>query len=530
MPAPPPAIRDTATVAPRYATPRTPGRRSYGPAIAKVAAAYGKPLQPWQRQVVDVGTELLEDGSWAYDTVVVHVQRQAGKTTLVLPLSLHRCLIRQRAKTWFTAQKRQDARDTWLDCAELVAVSPLAELLTVRKSNGSEALTAVNGSTFRVFAPTEDGLHGKANELVTVDEGWAFDGAEGASLEGAIIPTFATTGGQLWLPSTAGTAMSTWFRGKVNRGRAAVEAGTNTGVAHFEWSLDATAADTVLTILTEIHRTGEPEAAVARSADLAGKLDHAVALVLAAHPGQYVREASVRKAALSMTPGEFVRAYGNVWTLTADRVIADHAWAACRDRQLAPPEPGELRLAFDVTTNRSHGAITGAWRSADGRPAVDVLDARPGTSWMVERIEQLARTWRVAEVGCDGAGPALDLADELERRGVVSVRKITGREYAAACAGFLAAVDGTQLVHRGTAALDAAVAAAAKRDLGDTWVWARRQSAGPIAALVGATVALWTYDHRAAPAAAPVFVSRQPTPPAGTAQAPRRATSRLLTG
>lgn len=524
-----PVIRDTSTVTPRYATPRTPGRRSFGAAIAKVAAAYGKPLQPWQRQVVDVGTELLPDGSWAYDTVVVHVQRQGGKTTLVLPLSLHRCLIRNRAKTWFTAQKRQDARDTWLDCAELVAMSPLAQLLTVRKSNGSEALTAINGSTFRVFAPTEDGLHGKANELVTVDEGWAFDGAEGASLEGAIIPTFATTGGQLWLPSTAGTAMSTWYRGKVNRGRAAVEAGTNTGIAHFEWSLDNVAADRVLTILTEIHRTGEPEAAVAKSPELAAKLDEAVALCLAAHPGQYVREASVRKAALSMTPGEFVRAYGNVWTLTADRVIADHAWAACLDKALAPPEPGALRLAFDVTTTRSHGAIAGAWRSADGRPAVDVLDARPGTSWLVERIEQLAATWRVDEVGCDGAGPALDIADELERRGKVKVRRFTGREYAASCAGFLAAVDATQLVHRGSSPLDAAVAAAAKRDLGDTWVWARRQSAGPIAALVAGTVALWTYDHRQAPVAAPVFVTRTPASTTPTPAAPSRPTRRLLT-
>lgn len=503
-------IRDTSTVVPRFATARTEGRPSYGAAIAKVAAAYGKPLQPWQRLVVDVGTEVLPDGSWAYDTVVVHVQRQGGKTTLVLPLSLHRQLIKARCKTWFTAQKRQDARDTWLDCAELVALSPLSRLLTVRKSNGSEALTAVNGSTFRVFAPTEDGLHGKANELVTVDEGWAFDGVEGAALEGAIIPTFATTGGQLWLPSTAGTAMSTWYRGKVNRGRAAVEAGTNTGIAHFEWSLGPEAAEQVLTILTDVHRTGEPEAAVSKDPELARRLDHAVGLVLAAHPGQFVRQAEVRKAALSMSPGEFIRAYGNVWTLTADRVIADHDWQAVDvlDRRLQPPEPGAVRLSFDVTSNRSHGAICAAWRNVDGRAAVDVLEAREGTSWLVDRVEQLARKWRAVEVGCDGAGPALDLADELERRGV-KVRRITGREYVAACAGFLAAVQAHQLVHRGTPALDQSVAAAAKRELagGDTWVWGRRQSAGPIASLVAATVALWTFDHRTAEDAGPMIVS-----------------------
>jgi hypothetical protein len=489
-------IRDTATTAPRYATARTPGRRSYGGAIAKVAAAMGKPLQPWQRQVADVATEILDDGSWAYTTVVVHVQRQAGKTTLVLPVSLHRTLILNRVKAWFTAQKRQDARDTWVDCAEIVAASPLGQLITVRRSNGSEALTSPTGSTFRVFAPNEDALHGKANEIVTVDEGWAFDGAEGAALQQAIVPTFATTGGQLWLPSTAGTAASTWLRGYVTRGRAAVKAGSTRGLAYFEWSLSEQAAEQVQTILTELHRHPEgARAAVELVPELGRKLDQVVAVVLNAHPGQYVRAASIREAALDMPPGEFVRAYGNVWTLTADRVIADHAWAACRDQQLAPPERGAPRLSFDVTTTRSHAAIGGAWRAADGRPAVDVLDARPGTSWLVDRIEQLARTWGVDEVGCDGAGPALDIADELERRGKVKVRRISGREYVAACAGFLAAVDSTQLLHRGTAALDQGVAAAAKRELGDTWVWGRRQSAGPIVGLVSATIALWTYDH-----------------------------------
>lgn len=503
-------LRDTAAVPARFATPRTPGRRSYGLAIARVAAAMGRPLQPWQRQIADVATEVLDDGSWAYRTVTVHVQRQAGKTTLIGPVSLHRCLTRPRAKTWLTAQRRQDARDTWRDVAELVAASPLGELFPMRRSNGSEELTAApTGSFLRVFAPSEDALHGKANELVTVDEGWAFDGAQGAALQQAILPTFTTTGGQFWLPSTAGTAASTWYRAYVDRGRAAVESDQRTGHAHFEWSLDAAAADVVMTTLTEIHRRG-----CKLDERLTQLLDAAIDLVMAAHPGQYVRRDAIRAAALDMPPGEFVRAYGNVWTLTADRVIADHSWAACEDKTLQPPEPGALRLSFDVTANRSHGAIAGAWRHTEGRPAVDVLDARPGTSWLVERLEQLARRWRVDEIGCDGAGPALDIADELERRGW-KVRRITGRENVAACAGFLAAVDSTQLAHRGTPALNASVAAAAKRELGggDTWVWGRRQSAGPIAALVAATVALWTYDHRTAAEAGPVIVTSRPVDP-----------------
>ena len=491
---------------PRFATPRTPSRPTYGPAVGKVARAMGRPLQAWQQMVADVATEVLPDGSWAYQTVVIHVQRQAGKTTLVLPLSAHRTLIKASCRTWFSAQKRQDARDTWLDCAQILRASPLAALFTVRKSNGTESLTTGSGAYFRVFAPTEDALHGKANELVTIDEGWAFDAAQGAGLQQAILPTFSTTGGQLFLPSTAGTAASTWYRGYVERGRAAALAGVTQGLAYFEWSLAPEDGETVHTFLTSLHRHSDgARAAVELDPALAAQLDDVVQLVLNAHPGEYVLLNAIREAALDMAPGEFVRAYGNVWTLTSDAVISDAAWGDARNPQAQPPERGQVRLAFDVTPTRSHGSISAAWRDLEtGLPIIDTPEHRPGTSWMVDRLEQLAERYGIDEVACDGAGPALDIAADLERRGVVKVRKVSGADYMAACAGLLAAVDARQLQHRDTTALNDAAAAAAKRELGDRWVWGRRQSAGPISALVAATVALWLYDHREAPVAAPV--------------------------
>jgi hypothetical protein len=105
--------------------------------MAKVAAAYGKPLQPWQRRVVDVATEVLRMAAGPTRTVVVHVQRQAGKTTLVLAPVAAPLPDPERAKTWLTAQSRQDARDTWRDCAELVAGSPLSPLLEVRAATAA---------------------------------------------------------------------------------------------------------------------------------------------------------------------------------------------------------------------------------------------------------------------------------------------------------------------------------------------------------------------------------------------------------
>lgn len=516
---------------PRYATPRTPGRRSFGAAIAAVAEALGKPLQAWQRHVADVATELVPDPagsivvagerhSWAYRTVVVHVQRQAGKTTLLGPVNLHRCVLCPGGKTWLTAQSRQDARDTWLDVADVVARSPLADLIGVRRSNGSEALQLhATGSTFRVFAPAEDALHGKANQAVSVDELWAFDAVTGMALEQAIKPTFATTGGQLWLTSTAGTAASTWLRGYVERGRAAVAGGLTTGIAYFEWSLapePAAECTELLTRFRQAETVGDDELLL---------LDRVADLVMSAHPGEYVRRDAIVDAARDMAPGEFLRAYGNVWTLTADRTIPDHEWAAIReprDEPVSKPEPGAVALSFAVAIDRSRAAIGAGWQPPEllAVDAVDIVDSRPGVRWLADRVEQLARQLRVEEVAYDGSGPNLDVAAELARRGV-KLRKLTSSENQAACAGFLQAVHDRTMRHRGHADLDAAVAVAARRELGDGWAWSRRGSAGSIAELEAVTVARYASHTRPAAPAAPVVASRA-TPKAAELSRPAR--------
>lgn len=450
---------------------------------------------PWQRQVLDVALEVLDDGSWAYRLVVVTVQRQAGKTTLVGPLHLHRAMTRPRP-TYLTAQKRSDARDTWLDVVNRFRLTPLAALSKIRESNGDEGVWPLNGlGSFRLFAPTEDALHGKANELVTIDEGWAFDEAQGAALEQAVLPTFTTTGGQLWLPSTAGHGRSTWLRGYVDRGRAAVEADQRAGTAYFEWSLP-------------------PEVAAAVAAGLDGTAadrDAALDLVLTFHPaaGRTVNRGALQLAADSMTPDQFLRAYGNVWTATTDRVIPEHVWNACRADHWTPPEPGRVALAFDVALDQSAAAITAAWRDSPTGPLrVDVIDSAPGTAWLAPRLRELRATWRPVDVAHNG-GPALAVADELGRTGC-PVRLLTAGEYATACSSFLSGVQNRRVEHYARADLDAAVALAATRPLGDAWAWSRRNSSGSIAALVGATVAGFAFDHRPAAAVRPrVGVARR---------------------
>lgn len=424
---------------------------------------------PWQRQVANVANEIdPATGEWAYQTIIVEVQRQAGKTTLTGSNGCHRCLTGQDRGVWYTAQRRQDARDNFMALVKRVKRSPLKPpLVKIRESNGSEGITFPTGSEYRVFAPTEDALHGKATHMVTIDEAWAIDELRGDELVQAIVPTFATTPGQLWIISAAGNHKSQWFRGMVDTGRLMVEAGRRDTVAYFGWGI----ADDV-----------DP-------GDLA-------ALALA-HPGwgYTLRPAGLLAAAATMKPHEFARAYGSRWTGAADRAIPALLWAGAQD-VVTPIPTGRARwaLGMDVALDGEDAALVIAWRDSAGIAHVELVDVGPGTAWLTQRQIDLVLAHDPLALAYDQFGPAVAAADVGRRAGLEYMSTGTD-EYTAACAGFLAELVAGTLKYRPHPALDAAAAAAAKRLVGDRWVWGRRASSATIAPLVAATIALWAFDH-----------------------------------
>lgn len=466
----------------------------------------GYRLMPHQQHVVDVANEVREDGSgWAYGVVVLTLQRQGGKTTLFGPNAVHRCLTRRDALVWLTAQTGNDARDLWMDIAKRIDRSPFAPPYTkMRRANGTEHMAfPATGSVFRPFPPVEEAQHGKANELVAVDEGWAFTDEQGTALEAAIAPTFTTTGGQLWIISAGGTDKSSWLLRHVLAGRAAVEADLRSGLAYFEWGVDAAAAAVI-------------SAGVAPDAD-PGAFTDAMDAITAAHPaaGFTLRRDALESAARTMKPGEFLRAYGNYWTGAGERIIPAQLWDAARRDRWPPPAGRALALGFAASVDHRDAAIVAAWRDNVGGPVrVDVISQRPGTTWLPDEITRICRDWRPVALGHDKAGPALDVADQLERADLgVPFAPTDTRGWAAACSAFLRHIVAGTLEHPGQPALDAAVSTAAKRSIGDgLWAWSRRGSGASIACLEAATCAVWALDHAPAPAAAPVVVAARPRP------------------
>jgi hypothetical protein len=437
-------------------------------------AALGWQFMPWQHYVAAVAGEVNPlTGEYAHPLIVLSVQRQAGKTVLVGSNSVHRCLTTFDRECWYTAQTRLDARKNFMKLTRRVRRSPLRPpFAKIRESNGSEELMfPTTGSSYGLFAPTDEALHGTANALVNVDEAWAFDSVQGAALLQAIMPTFSTVDGQLWIFSAAGDASSTWLRELVDAGRLAAPPGAGPppagSMAYFEFGIpdDVDAID--------------------------------IDAVMAHHPatGFTLRRDALMAATALMRPDEIGRAFGNRWASTAaPSAIPDLVWRMAADPGVPLPDPGRLALALEVGQDGRDAAIVAAWRDADGIARFELAEHREGIVWVVPRLVELVQRYDPVAVVYDRMGPAVAVGDEAVRAGV-DAQPVTVDELTAACAGMLAGLAARTIRYRPHPALNAAATAASTRPVGDRWVWARRTSSASIAAIVAATVAVWAYDH-----------------------------------
>ena len=449
------------TCLPRWATPRTPSRRTLGAAAANVAEALGKSLMPWQQQVLDTALEVDDDGKFVYRQVILTVPRQSGKTTLLLVLLLLRAISEPRQNIRYTAQNGTDARKKFIDdwLPELTP-SKFGALFRVRLTNGHEALLFRNGSQFTLLATTLKSGHGGTIDLGILDEAFAHPDAR---LEQALGPAMITRPQpQLWIVSTAGTfEQSPYLWDKVEKGRQIVEAGINSNVAYFEWSADEGA---------------DPG-------------DEATWWTCMPALGRTIPLEAVRADFESMSLSEFRRAFLNQWVTQAnDPVIPLDIWNELTDEASQPLDP--VAFSYDITPDRSKAAIAVGGKRDDGKFHVEVVDERRGTGWVVPRLIELYQSQQPSAIVCDPAGPAGSLLPDLERAGIPVV-VINAKEHAQAC-GMLydAAMQGT-VHHLGDPTLTAALDGAVKRPLGDAWAWSRKTSSVDIAPLVAVTLALW---------------------------------------
>jgi hypothetical protein len=175
------------------------------------------------------------------------------------------------------------------------------------------------------------------------------------------------------------------------------------------------------------------------------------------------------------------------------QVIGREDWTSLRDGRSELANP--VAFAADVTPERTWAAIAAAGRRPDGLGHVEIVAHHRGTGWVVGRMLELADTWQPCAVVVDGAGPAGSLIAPMQAAGL-EVIVPSARDAAQACGAFYDAAVNDQLRHLDQAMLNAAVAGAKQRPLGDAWAWARKGLSSDISPLVAVTLAAWGHATR----------------------------------
>jgi phage terminase large subunit-like protein len=446
---------------PRFSTPRDERFPTLGPAVGEVARRLGRPLMPWQQDLMDVAYEYDPDSRLLrYNEIDVTVPRQSGKTTATLAKKVYRLTAMARQlgpqRSTYTAQKRLNARKKLeRDFAELLRGSRSFREITNAKArptkasewrlslnNGSEAIQFGTGSFLQIDTPSRTGGHGDTLDDGTIDEAFAH---EDDTVEAGMRPAMATRrSAQLWVISTAGDAKSKYLYRKVLAGRAATETGAHGKVCYAEYSAPEDADP------------GDP-------ATWWGCMP-ALGITITEDfiQGEWERAQRKGQEGIDM----FLRAYLNLWPEIPILGDEDSGGAFDMEAWLSPDlidtKPTLTAPTFGVATapDQSWSAICAAWRRPDGSTQILLGDDyRRDSTWVAGRVAEL-RSRYGARVLVDAASKGL-VSDAVET---------TVTDRAIADNALSNAIKSGTLRHGNEPALNTSVKAACWKSSGDTQV------------------------------------------------------------
>ena len=446
-----------------------PGRLSRaGESAALLAAKAGLFLDDWQRYVLDQGLRAREDGRWSAFEVCLIVSRQNGKGAVLEARELAGLFLgeedgfRDERLILHSAHEFKTASEAFRRVLTLIQDNRMLSrhVKQVYLQRGAESIELKNGKRLRFVARSSGSGRGFSGDCVILDEAQKL----GDEAMAALLPTLsARPNPQVWYTASAGNEESV----QLGRVRARGEAGGDASLAFFEWSAE---------------ETDDPDDPVTWAK---------------ANPGLGIRitEDYVRRERAALAPEAFASerlTIGRYPTDLADawQVIPKAAWQALADPASEPEAPVAFSCVF--SGDQKHAAIGLAGLRPDGRVHVEVADYREGTAWVLPWLLERCAKHDPCAVVVDATGHERALIPALEAARV-PLLQTQARDVVAAFGGFREAVlDSRDLRHRAQPDLDAALAAAVTRDVGDSGqAWGRRKSAADISPLVAVTNAAW---------------------------------------
>lgn len=441
-------------------------------------ARLGVELDPWQLEVLRVSLMRTRDlAQWSAFAVGLCVPRQNGKNGITEIRELVGAALLGERLVVHTAHLADTSKEAFRRLDDLIDEHAwLAGLVKhVWRTNGHEQIEFCNGCRIRFRTRTRGGGRGLSGSPVVFDEAMFLPEVS----MGSILPVIsAQPDPQVWYVGSAVDQTIHEDGVSFARVRARALDGSDPRLAFFEWSIDAETPDMVDdAILDDLMELAKANPTLGRRIS----------------PGYLEaerRELDRRTFAVERGGvGDWPPLDGS-----NSQVIPIQAWDALADdpssdgaRLLDP-----VCLAFDVTPDRSKAAIVASGRREDGFTQLEVIDHRPGIAWVPARLAELMGRHEVLQVMCGGSSPAEMLVSDCWDLGV-QVDVVETGDHAVACGKFAALIDERELRHLGGEDLRSAVKGAAKRPLGDAWLWSRKNSTVNIAPLVAATLAVWGF-------------------------------------
>lgn len=396
----------------------------------------GMTLDPWQRTLLR--RSLMRDGPrWAAREVGLIVCRQVGKGRVLEARQMLGLFFFGERLGIHTAHEFKTCYEHFRRCVDFVEASDdlRKRVKIIRTGAGDQAIELLNGCRLRFIARSRSSGRGFSGDAVYLDEAFKLDD----DTFGALLPTLsARPDPQLWLTSSAPHSDSSVLHRVRERGHR----GDEHRLLFCEWGNEPGTDPT----------------------DVDAWVRGIPGLGIRIHPEDVAVEQR------SMSPEEFARERLGIPDLPdgARGMLDVAAWSALCDPAEAPRD---VRIALEVAPDRSWASFGAAGRRADQLIHVELVDRFVGTAGVVARAAQLHQTYQTPII-VDPASPAGSLIPQLVADGV-EVDEFTTRDLTQACGAFVDAITNDEIRHIGQRELDAAVAAARERKVGEAWAFAR---------------------------------------------------------
>lgn len=468
---------------------------SAGRLAVDLARQAGLRLDPWQCLVLERSLGLRDDRRWASREAGLIVARQNGKSAIFEARILAGLFVFHEELILYSAHEFKTAGEIFRRVLGLIEGTPKLRrrVKAVARSKGEEGIELLptqkcpQGQRLRFLARSTGSGRGFSGDCVIWDECQHL----GDAPVDAMAPTMlARPNPQSWYGGSA-PDKDLAPCDQINRVRNRALAGGEqaAGLSYFEWSAQL-CSDQCGRACGEHDDPADPVTWAKTNPALGGRVTvEAIAgLHASMSPRGFAREL--------LSVGNYPVASGG-WD-----VISAEAWQATEDAESQPLDP--VAFAIDVNPERSAAAIAVAGLRADGLVHLEVVDHRPGTGWVVERIKDLRDRWSPCAIALDAGGPAGSLVADFDEADI-ELTKPKARDAAGACGALYdaavrppdAPAEWVATVrHIPHPALSAALAGAGKRPLGDAWAWDRRGASVDISPLVAVTLARWAYVTR----------------------------------